>query len=428
MLPADQIELLTAAVDGELTPRQARRLRRLLAASDEARTLFGRVQADAARLRNLPKATPPADLPERIMAKVAAAPPPVLATPAQPASVPFRRARTWVPVAVAASLLIGVTVSSFLFFARTTGGRVGVVANSGGEQPKQGPVVVITPETANALPSEHERLPAGPVANEPPAPRVVARNDASPSTAPQPRPKFDTGPRQPANLVGAQPLPDLPPFDRVQVRLPPLFAASELDRDDVRAALVEELGREHAYQINLFVKDPSRAAELLQAAARSVGLAVHADAAAADRIKTRKPTTAFVLFTESLTPTEVRNLLSRVATDDAKASARVFDTIHVTPLHPADQRDLHSVLGFDVNPAKKASNDPRSISSGTADQVAKNVGGRGGEKSAVLASYLPSNLRTPPTMSRALTQFVNARGERKPNAIAAVIVVRHAGN
>src|SRR5262249_37409361 len=160
------------------------------------------------------------------------------------------------------------------------------------------------------------------------------------------------------------------PFDRVQVRLPPLFAASELDRDDVRATLVEELGREHACQINLFVKDPARAAELLQTAARSVGLAVHTDAAAADRIKTRKPTTAVVLFTESLTPTEVRNLLARFAADDAKASVRVFDTIHVTQLHPADQRDLHSVLGFDVNPTKRANGDPRSISSGTADQVA----------------------------------------------------------
>jgi hypothetical protein len=174
--------------------------------------------------------------------------------------------------------------------------------------------------------------------------------------------------------------------------------------------------------VDLFVKDPARAVELLQAAAASGWTA-----SPADRVKTRKPTTAFVLFTESLSPTEVRDLLARFAADDAKANARVFETIHVTPLHPADQRDLHTVLGFDVNPAKRANGDPKPISAGTADQVAKTVG-RGGEKSAVLAAYLPSSVRTPPSMSRELTQFATRRGDRKPNAIAVVIVLRHPSN
>jgi hypothetical protein len=330
-----------------------------------------------------------------------------------------------VPVAVAASLLLGVTVSSYLFFARATRGPAAGVANTGDANPQPGPVV-INPEIANALPSERERLPSGPIVEERPQTRLVARADTTPEAAPEPRPKLDRMAPQ-NSALGAPPLPDLPPFERVQVRLPFLSSSAELDRDDVRATLAEELGRDSACRVDLFVKDPARGVELLQAAARSVGLAVHPDAAAADRVRTRKPTAAFVLFTESLTPTEVRDLLTRFAADDVRASARVFETIHVTPLHPADQRDLHAnVLGFDVNPAKKANGDPKPISAGTADQVARTVG-RGGEKAGVLVSYLPSNVRVPPVMSKELGHFATRRGDRKPNTIAVVIVVRYAG-
>lgn len=425
MLPADQLELLTAAVDGELTPRQSRRLRRLLAASDEARGVLARLQSDSVRLRNLPKIAPPSDLTERIMAKVATVTPPVPVTPA-PVAVPHRRSREWVPVAVAASLLLGVGVTSFLFFLKGSAGgdTGGGVVNNGGPTRQPGPAV-LPPETANALPNEHDRLPSAPITDEGPAPRVVARADITPDTAPAPRPKSALPPN---HALGGPLQPDLPPFARVEVRLPFLGSASDLDRDDVRATLAAELGRDYACQVNLFVKDPARATELLQAAARASGLTVHADAMTADRLKTRKPTAAFVLFTESLTPTEVRDLLTRFAASDARANARVFETIHVTPLHPADQRDLHAnVLGFDVTPAKKPNADPKPVSAGTADQVAKSVAGRG-EKSAVLAAYLPSSVRTPPAVSKELAQFAARRTDRKPSTVAVVIVVRYAGN
>src|SRR5439155_1535562 len=174
MLPADQLELLTAAVDGELTARQSRRLRRLLATSDEARATLARLQADSGRLRDLPKLAPPLDLPERVMAKVAAVTPPTLPCPAdRPVAVPFRGRRL-------------------------------------------------------------------------------------------PRPATDSG------YVASPLLPDPPSIDHVQVRLPFLAPAADLDRDDVRAALADELGRDAACRVDLFVKDPARAVELLQAAARSV--------------------------------------------------------------------------------------------------------------------------------------------------------------
>jgi len=292
------------------------------------------------------------------------------------------------------------------------------------------PAGVPNRETADALPSDRGRPPSEPVVedqwNDVPAPPA-----ATPSTLPPPRPRRNPAPsvRQNPDLVGGAPAPALPPFDRVRVRLPFLAAAAELDREDTRAALLEELGRDSAARVDVFVKDPARAAELLQAAARQSGLSVHADAAAADRVRTRKPTSAFLLFTESLTPAEVRDLLAKLAAADARASARVLDTVHVTALHPADQRDLHAnVLGFDVNPPRKGGTDPKPIGAGTADQVAKNVAGaKPGERSAVLVAYHPAGVRTVPGLSKELVQFATRRGDRKPGAVAVVIVVRHAG-
>src|SRR4051794_18732530 len=112
MLPDTALQLLTAAVDGVLAPRQERQLRRLLADSAEARDVYAKLRADSRRERELPKATPPAALKARIVARLLEVPP--LAEPAaRPLVVrPVRTAaarRSWVPVAVAASLLLTIT-------------------------------------------------------------------------------------------------------------------------------------------------------------------------------------------------------------------------------------------------------------------------------------------------------------------------------
>src|SRR5687767_6291540 len=120
MLPADQLELITAAVDGELSATEARAFRRLLDASPEARALYAKFQADSDRVRALPRATPPVDLQKKILARLATVTPRPLATPAkprQPEPSPARRSvPAWVPVAVAASVLLCVTAGSFAFF------------------------------------------------------------------------------------------------------------------------------------------------------------------------------------------------------------------------------------------------------------------------------------------------------------------------
>ena len=100
MLTYPQLQLLTAAIDGELSPAEARRLRRLLDASPEASDTLARLKADAERLRTLPRIAPPADLAARVMRRIAAVTP---APQAEPAAIPFatqaRRLPVWVPAA-----------------------------------------------------------------------------------------------------------------------------------------------------------------------------------------------------------------------------------------------------------------------------------------------------------------------------------------
>src|SRR4051794_28704387 len=101
MLPDTTLQLLTAAVDGVITPRQERQLTRLLADSAEARDVYAKLRADSRRLRGLPKAAPPADLKDRIVARLLEVTPlaepaarPIVVRPVRPAA-----RRPWVPVA-----------------------------------------------------------------------------------------------------------------------------------------------------------------------------------------------------------------------------------------------------------------------------------------------------------------------------------------
>src|SRR5262245_4712481 len=63
-------ELLTAAVDGELTPAEKKVARRLLRESEAARVVFAQLKADAARLKKLPRVPAPSDLADNVLAAI----------------------------------------------------------------------------------------------------------------------------------------------------------------------------------------------------------------------------------------------------------------------------------------------------------------------------------------------------------------------
>jgi hypothetical protein len=88
---------------------------------------------------------------------------------------------------------------------------------------------------------------------------------------------------------------------------------------------------------------------------------------------------------------------------------------------PRRRAHLGQAGGEDESPA------PKSITSGTADQVANNLQ-RGSaakaEKHALLLTYLPKEVRVNAALSAEVRHFADRRGERRPNTVSLLIVVR----
>jgi hypothetical protein len=332
-----------------------------------------------------------------------------------------------VPIAVAASVMLCLAASSFWFFLRE-GGNPGTASN--GRPAKEPANGAGRSKYAHVLPPENGPPPSAPVAIED-TPNAVAHDHPLP---PEPRRVEEIpSPRPVTNLNAAPLLPDAPAFDLVRVRLPFLVSVADLDRDDVQQKLVAELGRDAASRIDLFVKDAGRGGDAFLAAAKAAGVTVFADAAAAERMKRRLPG-SFVVYSDGLTAAEVRDLFLKVAAEDAKTMQRTFESLHVVAATAADHKELKDVLGFDPGPWKKQATPPateaKSVSASTADAVARAVsssGPKAAEKPAVMTTFSPAASRTPPVASKELKHYSEKRGERKPNIVPIMIVIRVPG-
>lgn len=117
MLSETDKQLLTALIDGEVSSRQQKMALRLIKKSPEARNLYQQLLEDAQRLRDMPRVHLPHEFPLQIMREVSHLETPAAAasTTAAGAAAPFP---PWLGLALAASVLVAVTLGSF-FFART---------------------------------------------------------------------------------------------------------------------------------------------------------------------------------------------------------------------------------------------------------------------------------------------------------------------
>jgi hypothetical protein len=437
MLTDDQLQLITAAIDGELTTAEGRRFRQLLETSPEAREMYARLGADRERLRNLPRVAPPADLTHRVMRKIAAlAPAPVVAPKAEPAKQPAeplpraRRLPVWVPAAVAASVLVGVAASSFWLFRNN--------ANNTAKPNTPTNIVPSDAELARTLPSDTE-TPAAPLPRIQPDNGAFVHKDVPPAPAPHepirtpvaPEPRFV----QP-DLVAFPPI-TTPKFDQVEIRVPLLRFVADFDRPETRQELAEELTHDPAFRLDLFARDPARAVEVFQVAAKAAGVTVHADATTLDRLKKRQ-VTSVMIYTEALTAAQVAEVFGHLATADAKISPRVFDSLHAIPLS-RNEPGLVETLGRDPGLFKRSDLERRlpkpdpskPISEGTAQHIVDRVGSGGtgttplpSDRHAVLVTWSPTAARTMPSTSAELKQFFAKRGDRKPGVVPVVIVIR----
>jgi negative regulator of sigma E activity len=456
MLSAEQRELITAALDGELSETEVRALRQLLSTSPEARDLIDKLKADRERVRSLPlpQVNPPAELCAKIMARIADTTPaprpkstqPTKQTkpakapsvhPAQPAPA-RRRLPSWVPVALAASVLLCVAAGSFAFFTSKTPGN-GLAKNPWSHvlpAPQEMPTSV--PSPTQPAPQARPQHDAHAVAHVDisPVPVLPLPKEVRPTPiaiAPEPRSaKHD--------FLASGLLPPIPPFDLIQVRVPFLRTIAELEREDIRLELSEELARDLAYRLDLFVRDTARGVEVFQNAAKAHGLTVFADAATLDKLKKRQ-VHAVVIYSECLTAEELAVLFSKVAAEDVKFSPRVCDSLHATPTNRSDENELKQILGIDVGLYKRPTGSggagqgdktgDKPVSSGTIDSVTKTLTTPSKvEKPVVLMTWQtthPSIGRTVPAMSAELKQFREKRGERKPNVVPVIIVIRSVG-
>jgi hypothetical protein len=107
MLERHECELISAGIDGELTPREQREHDELLAASKEARALHAELCAVGGLLESLPEAAPPPELAERVLVRTATGGANVV-----PIKIRWRRAR--LPLAFAAGLMVAVAVQRLL--------------------------------------------------------------------------------------------------------------------------------------------------------------------------------------------------------------------------------------------------------------------------------------------------------------------------
>ena len=122
MNAADRRSLLTAALDGELTPAEQVAARRLVRESEEARLLHAKLQGDAARLRRLPVVPAPSGLAENILHAVRGrAPTPLPADRRPTEKSPGSSFFIWVSFASAASILAAIGLASYLIFSAPTG-------------------------------------------------------------------------------------------------------------------------------------------------------------------------------------------------------------------------------------------------------------------------------------------------------------------
>jgi hypothetical protein len=413
MMTDHELLLIAAAVDADLTPAQANAFHRLVTDRPEAATLFARMKADAARIRALPFVVPPASLTTRVMARVNAAP------TATPARRPVRRG-TWAPYAVAASALVAVSVGSFLAFRPTP---------NTGEQVRQTP---IAPDRPIVSPPPDRFAP--PLAMAKPGPdepdtHVVAKAGPEPELLPTPD-VIVHAPAPAPDLLGAGLAIESKPLVVADLALPVIVSAADFHREDGKAQLQAELARDSALRIDLFSKTPTAALEQLMIAARNAGVNLFVDVVTAERMRKSNGFT-FAVYLDNLTAAEHAALFAALAKQVSalpKPEA-VLGSAHLIPPTAIEHKDVKELIGVEFGVAKATvkpmatADEPKAVSADTIAKVAQAVK-KPGEKAGLVTTYLPANFRVGATKSAEVKHFQEKRGDRKPDAVAVLVVVR----
>lgn len=426
MMSANLRELLTAAIDGELSPAERKTAQTVLHESEAARILFAQLKADAARIKKLPRVAAPAELSDNILNAIrerAMTPTPL--PPSRRAGRKFNWSAMpiWMNLVTAASVLLVISMGSYLYFSASHDYFAG--------QNNAAKDVAKTSTDVNGGAKPPADKPKDPTPEIRPAPEMIVERprEVGPEMGPSPREV-----RSDAITSDIKdPLPEIEPFDVNKIRISQLFTLSELSTDEsARAKLVREMKKDELIRLDLFCQTTPKAMEAVVNALKSRGITAITDSFVNDRIK-RKAPTEVMIFTEALTLDEVAQLLSALGAEDAKSGAREFSKLVAAPFLPSDLERLGRSLGVPnvlPKPVGKVGVDIRKpLPQGTADHVAATLSKMGTtgtspkpEKVAVVVAFSPMNGN--PAASKEIKQFLDRRGERAATAKPLMLVLR----
>jgi hypothetical protein len=449
MLDECYYQLLSAYVDGELTPRQRAEALRLLEQSTEAREWLRRLQQDAAALRQLPRRKVNRDLSV-----------PVLQIIAERRLKPGRRRRAaiergswnlpaWAGFSAAAAALLLVAVGSYFYFTAAFNEKpdnAALAQRQKTQQPETTPKERSTPSpqesqaTVAARSAEPELIPSPALEAEPKQPEAVAETE--PSRTPDS-----------AILAAPDPVAGMEMFQAAKVTAPQIFKLLDLEQSTSRQRLLETLQKEPAYRMESPCKDSIKAFDRLKTALSAQGIGLILDQTAQARLgvpaQLARRRTHFVIYLENITPEELASLLRQTAGEDRKAEAKKkgdgqLDAVVLNPLTDADRQELCRLLGVKGSRLPDPPAGPlgvdlhKPVSDKTSDQIANALTGKSGmprpeagkttaKPPERLALVLPYNPVRPRPDSAEIKRFLTSRKPLRPGTVQVLLVLRDLG-
>jgi hypothetical protein len=310
MLADEAIQLLTGYVDGELSSRQRQSVLRLLHESSEARDLLLQLQANAHKIKQLPRRKlDPGFAAETVQLIVQRKGEPK--RPYRPAAMRLRL----LPYAVAAAAVV--------LFVATLGGALYVAFH------------------ADAAPDHGFAKGDG----DEPAPVQPNGGKVKPSIEPEPLPP----PRKAANPLIAKVTEGV--YSQYAAVIPPdrQHSVSFADlKSDGHAAdtFVSEIKKNGALQLDVTVRSNPQAVDRLKSVLAKIGVKLVVDPASGALLKKGAGKTAFLVYAENVSHAELTKILKELAIDEQKAAA-TFDKVAVAALSTQDHQLVASLFGID---------------------------------------------------------------------------------
>jgi hypothetical protein len=264
MLRERYCQLLTAYVDGVLSPRRQKMVQRLLEKSAQARAILQQLQENAQKVQNLPQYQLGPEFPVQVLGTIQTLKPVAKPVPAS-AGIP-----AWAGISAAAAVLLMVALGSYLFFQHE---------NSPAPDTNIGPLV------------QKEKPQVQPKAVDPMIARILQ------GTADQFGKPVEIGTR---------------------------ITLADLGKEQPRASLDRELKKTPAVHLDLACKNGVQAVERLSAAFKKNGIQVLVDSKVRPKTGAGQ---ALLVYAENIRPEELSTILKQLGQEDRQFDSVVVDAL-----------------------------------------------------------------------------------------------------